>query len=354
MVESAVSAVPVPSLLSRIGGRAADHDRNPWRQYVSLAQAALAVLQQGDLSRAREILEELLALSQGGPRARTSAQDVQSRLQQMLGEAPAPPAMAAVPPAPAIAAAAAQAQRVHIQALGGFELSVAGRPLAAGLKPQRRPLELLKMLVVACEPISAEQLADVLWPDSDGDTARNCLQVAVHRLRRLLDCEQAVVVKDRKLHLNRGVCWVDAWAFQSEWDSLKRVRRHDPTFPEHAHRALQLYRGHLFSHDTEQPWMLSTRERLRRSWLGLVRRVGDHFEQRQEWLRAVDLYERALELDPVAEAIYRRLMVCEHNAGERAEALHTYNRCRDQLACILGIAPSAETEQLYGHLRAAV
>ena len=351
MVQSAVGAVPVPSLLSRLGARA-DHDRNPWRQYVGFAQAALAVLQQGDLARAREILEQLLALEQAAPRARASAQEIQVNFQPELDDVPAAPAVDALPVESANADSAPGPHRVYIQALGGFELSVAGHPLAGGLKPQRRPLELLKMLVVACEPISAEQLADVLWPDSDGDTARNCLQVAVHRLRRLLDCEQAVVVKDRKLCLNRSVCWVDAWAFQTEWDNLKRLRRNDPAFAEQANRALQLYRGHLFSHDSEQPWMLATRERLRRSWLGLVRRAGDHFEQRQEWLRAVDLYERALELDPVAEAIYRRLMVCEHNAGERAEALHTYSRCRNQLACILGIAPSAETEQLYQHLRA--
>jgi LuxR family transcriptional regulator, maltose regulon positive regulatory protein len=356
MVQSAVGAVPVASLLPTIGSLGPDPDRNPWRQYVSLAQSALTVLHQGDLSRATEILEELVALAQGsGGRGPSSVRYIQERMQRVLDDAPSPialdPARVLDLPRTVVAEPATEAHWVRVQALGGFELSIAGRPLTGGLKPQRRPLELLKMLLVAGEPISAEQLADVLWPDSEGDTARNCLQVAVHRLRRLLACEQAIVVKDRKLHLDSRLCWVDAWAFQSEWDSLKRVRRNDPTFPQRAVRALQLYRGHLFCQDAEQPWMLAARERLRRSWLGLVRRIGDHHEGRREWLRAVDLYERALDIDPVAEALYRRLMVCQHNAGERAEAMHTYSRCRDQLSSLLGIAPSADTEQLYQYLR---
>jgi hypothetical protein len=31
--------------------------------------------------------------------------------------------------------------------------------------------------------------------------------------------------------------------------------------------------------------------------------------------------------------------------------MHTYSRCRDQLSSLLGIAPSADTEQLYQYLR---
>jgi LuxR family maltose regulon positive regulatory protein len=237
---------------------------------------------------------------------------------------------------------------VRIRALGGFEILIDGVAFLSGIKPQRRPLDLLKLLVLAdAASIGAGELADRMWPDSDGDTARNCLQVAVHRLRKLLGHEQAVLVHDRKLHLNRTLCSVDLWEFEAEVAQLIDTPLGGGDFAERAARALGLYRGHLFSHEHDQAWMLAPRERLRRTWLDLVRQLGRHREMRGEWDAAYRLYHGAIELDPFAEEVYRRLMLCQHTMGQRDEALYTYRRCRKQLAAVLGVEPSAETERLY-------
>src|SRR3954452_7743343 len=222
---------------------------------------------------------------------------------------------------------------VRIRALGGFEVLIDGIAFSSGIKPQRRPLDLLKLLVLAAAtPVGAGELADKMWPDSDGDTGRNCLQVAVHRLRRLLGHEQAVLVHDRKLQLNRALCSVDLWEFESEVAQLIDMPIGGGDFAGRAARALSVYRGHLFSHEPEQAWMLAPRERLRRTWLDLVRQLGRHREMGGEWDAAYRLYQGAVELDPFAEEIYRRLMLCQHTMGQRNEALYTYRRCRKQLA----------------------
>ena len=126
---------------------------------------------------------------------------------------------------------------------------------------------------------------------------------------------------------------------------------HQQHFEQVERPALRLYRGPLFAQEAEQAWMLLPRERLRRVWLGLVRRLGDYHETRGEWERAGELYGRAVDLDPLAEEVYRRLMRCQQRAGESAEAMHTYRCCREQLVSALGVAPSAETERLYHALR---
>ena len=56
------------------------------------------------------------------------------------------------------------------------------------------------------------------------------------------------------------------------------------------------------------------------------------------------LYERTLEVDNLAEALYRRLMVCLREEGNPAGALTTYRRCRELLSIVLGRTPSPETE----------
>jgi pentatricopeptide repeat protein len=64
--------------------------------------------------------------------------------------------------------------------------------------------------------------------------------------------------------------------------------------------------------------------------------------------------EEALRLEPFRESTYRTLMRAHAAAGNRAEALRVYQRCRDLLAEELGVDPSGETEGLYlGMLRSA-
>lgn len=55
----------------------------------------------------------------------------------------------------------------------------------------------------------------------------------------------------------------------------------------------------------------------------------------------------ALELEPFRESSYRLLMRAHASAGNRAEALRVYERCRSVLGEELGVPPSPETEGLY-------
>ncbi len=60
--------------------------------------------------------------------------------------------------------------------------------------------------------------------------------------------------------------------------------------------------------------------------------------------------EEAVALAPFRETGYRRLMEAHVAAGDRAEALRVYERCRRLLAEELGAYPSPETESIYREL----
>lgn len=284
------------------------------------------LLETGELTQARELLDRICALAPLGVRGgQPFTSSDQLRIPRGASERP-----------------------VEIHTLGGFDVRIDGAAFAGGIKPQRRPLDLLKLLVLCGDvPMGEGELADRLWPDSDGDTARNCLQVAVYRLRRLLGHEEAVLVHDRKLRLNPAACRVDLWEFERAVAELTGVPVGAAAFATLAQHALALYRGHLFSHEPDHAWMLAPRERLRRTWLDLVRQLGRHYEMIAQLPAAQALYQRAIELDPLAEEIYRRLMLCQHTMGERAEALCTYRRCCKQLTAVLGVEPSPDTARLY-------
>jgi ABC-type transport system substrate-binding protein/DNA-binding SARP family transcriptional activator/streptogramin lyase len=63
--------------------------------------------------------------------------------------------------------------------------------------------------------------------------------------------------------------------------------------------------------------------------------------------------EQAIALEPFRESGYRRLMEAHAAAGNRAEALQVYERCRRLLAEELGAYPSPETDSIYRQLLAA-
>jgi hypothetical protein len=67
-------------------------------------------------------------------------------------------------------------------------------------------------------------------------------------------------------------------------------------------------------------------------------------------LEAVKWAEQLTVLEPFRETGYRRLMEAHVEAGNRAEALRVYERCRRLLADELGAYPSPETEAIYRSL----
>jgi DNA-binding SARP family transcriptional activator len=243
---------------------------------------------------------------------------------------------------------------LRIRAFGTWCVDVHGAPARGnGGKSGHRLSELLKALVaLGPDPIDARLLADTLWPDSEADAGVNSLQVAVYRLRKWLKREDALVVADGTLRLDASICWVDVWAFDRGIERLRTIHPGDADWESMAQRVLALYRGSLFAHELTQSWMLAPRNQRHRSLLWLTRRLGDQFERRGAVNDAIQLYQRVLDIDPVAEELYQRLMACQSRLGNRTEALDTYRRCREQLAASLAVAPSGETERLHLALRA--
>ncbi len=78
--------------------------------------------------------------------------------------------------------------------------------------------------------------------------------------------------------------------------------------------------------------------------------LGWHWEQSACWGRAIELYQRVLELDPLAEFFYRRQMICLRAQGRRAEAIEVFRRCQHLLSITLGVTPAAESEALWREL----
>ena len=241
---------------------------------------------------------------------------------------------------------------VKIHTLGRFGLLVDDRPVEFGRKVQQRPLSLLKALIaLGGRDVSEARLAELLWPEADGDLAHHSFEVALSRLRKLLGKEDALVLKEGRLSLSNRQCWVDVWAFERFLGQAEKARKEgEGTVAIRLfEKVLSLYRG-PFLQSEEMTWAESPREKMRSGFLRAVARLGQCHEDREHWEEAASCYRKGLEADDLAEELYRRLMVCHIRQGREAEALSVYRRCRKTLSSVLGVNPSAETRAIAASL----
>jgi len=236
---------------------------------------------------------------------------------------------------------------IEIYTLGRFGVVLDGQPLRFEGKAPRRPLELLMALVsLGGSEVGEPRLSEMLWEDAEADAAHVAFTSALHRLRKLLGDDEAILLRDNRLSLNPNKVWVDAWAFERALAESGTEK----TAGVDAERVLTLYQG-PFLGDAAAPWAFPAREKLRAKFLRFLTWASHRSMQDGRLEDALRLLEKGLEVEPLAEELYRRLMRCHAALGRRAEALAIYQRCRKMLAAVLGIEPTPETETLYRALR---
>jgi len=234
---------------------------------------------------------------------------------------------------------------LKIHTLGRFEILSAEASPRKSRKAQQKPLQMLKALIAfGGRNASKGSLVDILWPDSEGDTANQSFATTLHRLRKLLGNKNAINLHESLVSLDPEVCWLDTWAFESLVDESTVDLESNPRLLE---EAVSLYRGHFLPADEGEPWTASTRERLRSKFLRSVEKLCHLYQERGDIERAVDCYHNALEVDDLSERLYRNLMTCHNMLGQKAAAVSVYNRCCRVFTASLGVGPSEETEAVY-------
>jgi LuxR family transcriptional regulator, maltose regulon positive regulatory protein len=238
---------------------------------------------------------------------------------------------------------------LRVRTLGRFEIAHDGALLEVRGKAQKKPLELLKALIaLGGEGVESSRLAAALWSDADGDTAKGSFDTTLYRLRKFLGLEAALVLAESKLSLDRRQCWVDVWAFERialEAEARAQAPDAPPDEVVRLGRALlDAYPGHFLAGGEDERWAMDLRDRLRAKVLRIVLGLGNRLQAAGRWDEGVALYDRALELDNLTEALYRGVMICHRELGQPAAALQAYRRCRELFSVVLGLAPSAETE----------
>lgn len=214
---------------------------------------------------------------------------------------------------------------IRVYSLGYLRVRIGEQPLQHGRKVQRRALELLKAIIAGgSEEVARQRLIDALWPDAEGGAAENAFEVALHRLRKLLGRDDAILLEHGKIRVNSAVVWIDALAFER---LAKRIEFGATNLGGDRNAAIarvfSIYGAPFLSSDDE-PWLLPYRERLsgqfRRVVLRMIATADYACEQ-----AIVDL-QHALDIEPTAESLVQALVARLARASRHAEAREVQRR----------------------------
>jgi DNA-binding SARP family transcriptional activator/ABC-type branched-subunit amino acid transport system substrate-binding protein len=203
-------------------------------------------------------------------------------------------------------------------------------------------------------PVPRDELADLLWEDELPATWVKALGVLMTKLRALLEecgIDGSTALTSAfgcyKLSLPPG-SWIDVDA------ALEALERAEAELAvgdvaeakAQAATAASLARR-VFLPGEDAPWVEEKRRDLSEVLVRAVECLRDASFGARDFEEAVRHGDEVIRLEPFRESGYRRLMEAHAAAGNPAEALRVYERCRRFLADELGAYPSPEIEAVY-------
>jgi LuxR family transcriptional regulator, maltose regulon positive regulatory protein len=234
-----------------------------------------------------------------------------------------------------------------LHGFGRFEARCHEQSLThTGGKTAQRPLDLLRALLAhGPSPLPVATAMNWLWPEADPAAQRKAFDVALLRLRRLLDDPRLVRLEGGHLSLDERWAWSDVGALHALMQRIGSAHGAPLSqLQQWGSQLLRLMRGpFLVGEDAD--WVQGARQRYLQRFVITVAQLAAHMEPLDSGA-SIQLYERALDIEPLAETLSRRLMQLHASRGDRAEALRAWRACSTMLRVSAGLQPSAETTRL--------
>jgi DNA-binding SARP family transcriptional activator/predicted ATPase len=236
----------------------------------------------------------------------------------------------------------APAAGLYVRLLGLPQAQVAGASLTLS---DHKAQALLYYLAATGQAVPRDHLATLLWSESPESNARHSLRSSLYHLRHALDAGAAAALAVSRnlvhLHLQEDACDVPRFRRLIAADDERQLTE-----------AVSLYRGPLLDGFSPadapvfEDWLRAERADLSRAYLDALDRLATGAEAREAWGEAIAHVQRIVQVDTLNEAAQRRLMRLHLRSGAAVPALRQYQQFAAELQRELGLAPSAETQDL--------
>lgn len=244
--------------------------------------------------------------------------------------------------------------RVYVRVLSTPNLQRGTVLVPASAFPGRQGRLAFTYLVAHRRPVTRDELAAAVWSGSPPPGWPRHLAAIVSKLRSILgqvglDGEEvlAVAFGTYELRLSADV-EVDLHAAAAYLEAAEAALRAGDAVAAlgAADTAANLARRPLLPGE-EDAWLDRQRAIVRHTLLRALEIEVDLLRERGDLPDALRLAQEAVALEPFRESAHVHLMRVHFAAGNRAEGLRAYERCRELLAAELGVDPCGQTKAIY-------
>lgn len=182
-----------------------------------------------------------------------------------------------------------------------------------------------------------DELVNLLWGETDEETAKKNLRHAIYMIRKAFDAEIIISPHKSTVLLNPEI--------EMETDLQ--------SFLEDREDAIEVYKGEFLKGflvkevDGYEEWVFQRRELYRDMYMAKLYERLDQSIIRKENSKLEHYAKLLINEDPLDERPYRLLMESYGRAGAYHKAEEVYRRLKHILTRELGIAPDNATEKLY-------
>lgn len=243
---------------------------------------------------------------------------------------------------------------IYFYGLGPFYFEYHNKKVnGSGWVSKRALFVFMYLLLSKNRNVSAEELIDIFWEESDFEDGKNKLYNTIYLLRRSLVKDG--IPKDIIESVSGGYSinnsyeiWTDWDYFESKTDQMIHGKNLDL---EELEKLFQLYKGDFFPALRYEDWTEIQREKLRENYLNLIEILSTRLYNAQKFRDTVNYLHRGIEYDPYRENFYLLYIKALVKLGRIAEAINSYKKCEQILKEELDVLPGQELKNEYHKIR---
>lgn len=215
----------------------------------------------------------------------------------------------------------------------------------------RKTLSFLQYLIVNhSRNISAEELIDTFWAESDSSNPANALRNMLFKIRRLLQ-EMFPEQKDALQTRQGYYMWNPRLRIVLDTEQFEEMclkARQDPVKEREKllRQAVSLYRGDLLS-GNDSEWVKAPRQYYRTLYLDGCRTLLPLLEKQEQWMDIVSICSQAYQIDFCIEEFTAYQMRAFVAMGQPEQAIEKYEDFKKQLLREFEMPPTEQIEQIY-------
>jgi len=218
---------------------------------------------------------------------------------------------------------------LSLNLLGGFEVRKGKHLVPAEHWKRGKARQLLQTLAVnSGKGMSKEQLAVLLWPDSDETTAGNNFKVTLSALNQTLEPKRPpkeialfVIRNGDQYQLNQQM------KINLDTDQFEKLALSSEL--EEKEQALALYKGRMLEGEPLQESFMAEMQYYHRLYLDCLTKVIEEAIRNRDFEKGLELSNRMVRQEPLLEAGYQFQMRIYHALGNTSMVREIYNQAMD-------------------------